>query len=174
MDNFFKPLIFISSGEEKKVSRELKIKALESVLDKPFELYTEQNGKPRVTYEKSVGISVTHDSGYVAVIVVPFEPIGIDMEKIKEEYPIRVKDRFFTKNERALLNSSEDFYKIWCKKESYVKMTGDGIGSISEFDSTKANIIFTDLSEKISVITGKKYSFFICSKMPVDPEIIII
>ena len=168
------PTIFLSCGNEKEISKTLKIKALESLLDVPFELYTNKNGKPMIKCEESIGISVTHDSGAVAVIVTPFEPVGIDMEEIKNDYPVRVPDRFFCENERKLIKTSEDFYRIWCKKESYVKMTGEGIAGISNFDSTKENIIFTDLSEKISKLLSKKFIFFIASKATLNPKIIII
>lgn len=174
MSDLFTPVIFLSSGNEKEISQKLKIKALESVLENPFELYFEDNGKPRVKYEKSVGISVSHDSGTVAVLVTPFEPVGIDIEEIKDTYPSRVADRFFCKNEKNMINNSEDFFKIWCKKESFVKMTGEGIAGISNFDSTNTNVVFTDLSEKISNISGKNFAFFICSKKTFIPEIIII
>ncbi len=174
MKKSFEPIIFLSFGNEKEISKSLKIKALENVLDGQFELYTEQNGKPRVKYKKSIGISITHDSETVAVIVCPFEPVGIDMEEIKEDYPKRVTDRFFTDNEKKAVKTSEDFYRIWCKKESFVKMTGEGIAAISDFDSLKTDVVFTDLSEKISLAAEKKFAFFICSKEPLNPEIIVI
>ena len=174
MSNSFKPTVFISFGEEKKISRDVQNKALISILSNDFELYRNENGKPLVKSDSPVGISITHDSGVVAVLVTPFEPVGIDMEEIKEIYPVRVPDRFFSKKERDSIKSSKDFYKIWCKKESFVKMTGKGIAQISDFDSFDTDVIFLDLSHEISEKTGKSFSFFICSKTHFIPEIKLI
>ena len=63
--NFTEPVIFLSRGNEKEISKFLKFKALETVLEKPFELYTSDTGKPLVKYEKKIGISVSHDENTV-------------------------------------------------------------------------------------------------------------
>ncbi len=168
-----KPTLYISVGNEKEISKKLKSLALSS-LDIPLSSleYTE-NGKPYIK-NSDIGISITHDSDTAALLLTPFSPIGIDMQKITDEYPIRVPDRFFTENERRILSSPSDFYKIWCKKESFVKMTGEGISGMSSFDSTESDFIFTDLSKEISKITKKSFCFFICSKEKIYPDIVIV
>lgn len=175
MKHIFKPTLFISRGEEKEVSARLKKEALNRVLDCDYELLFSEKGKPVVKCDFcTVGISVSHDAGAVAVLVTPFEPVGIDLQRVEAEYPSRVPDRFFTKNERALIKAPRDFYDIWCRKESLVKMTGDGIASLSCADAFSSDFVFTNLSEMVSEILNDEYIFYICAPYETTPEIIIL
>ena len=167
------PILYLAFGNEKEVSERLKNIALSSLEIPLSNLEYTEKGKPFIK-NSDIGISITHDSNTVALLLAPFSPVGIDMQEITDEYPERVPDRFFSKNERLLISSPSDFFKIWCKKESYVKMTGDGISGMSSFDSTKSNCIFTDLSNEISKITKKNFIFFICSNKKIYPDIIIV
>ena len=168
MENF-KPILFVTMGDEKKSSEILKKKALEITCNSDIR-YSEK-GKP---YLENAGISITHDENVTALLIAPLSPVGIDMEMIKENYPSRVAERFFSDEERRAINCSKDFYRIWCQKESYVKMTGDGIAGICDFNVFSNNVIFTDLSEEISKISGKNFVFFICSSEKIIPEITVI
>ncbi len=164
------PTVFIARGNEKEKSAFLKKCALEffEILDDIK--YTDQ-GKP---YLDGAGISVTHDENVTAVILTPSEFVGIDIEKVREEYPVRVSYRFFSDNERQLINSPEDFYKIWCKKESFVKMTGDGIAGLSKADIFSNDVNFTDLSEKVSENLNEKFVLIVCTKEKISPKIITL
>ncbi len=160
----FLPTIFFSRGSESEISEKLKRDALKTLLDGIFyEYFTDERGKPCVRCSIPVGISVTHSSGVVAVGVFPTEPVGIDMEKIEEAYPERVADRFFKSEEKEKLHSAKDFYTIWCRKESFVKMTGEGIGALSSFNSENTNVVLTDLGEKFSTLLGEDFAFCIAS-----------
>ncbi len=171
----FVPHIFLSRGEEKMLSQTLRKTALERVLHIPFSVYVDERGKPFVDADFPVGISITHSGGVVAVGVFPFEKVGIDMEKIEKDFPHRVADRFFTHSEKASIQNEQDYYKIWCKKESYVKLTGDGISSLAEFDSTAAEYKFCDLSEKVSEQLCEKFVFFTCcEKEPEEIKLVLI
>ena len=169
--NYFEPTLFISRGDEKELSAVLKNKALEYTNTEKSISYTD-NGKPYI--DKNMGISVTHDEGLTAVLITPFEPIGIDIEKVKETYPLRVCDRFFSDEEKQSVVNTEDFYRIWCKKESFVKMTGEGIAGIKEFNSFSTNVYFTDLSKIISKIFNENFILIICSNIPINPKITVI
>lgn len=162
------PTVFIARGNEKEKSEWLKKRALEY-----FEILTDlkytDKGKP---YLEGTGISVTHDENVTAVILTPSEFVGIDIEKVKENYPVRVSYRFFKPNEQELVKTPEDFYKVWCKKESYVKMTGEGIAGISDADIFSPDVIFTDLSREISENIGEKFVLIVCTKEKIKPEII--
>ena len=166
----FTPAIFISQGDEKISSAILKNKALIHAGINENIKYTD-NGKP---YINNAAISVTHDENVTAVIITPFEPVGIDIEKVKASYPIRVAEGYFNSSEREILNTPEDSYKIWCKKESYVKMTGEGISGIKRFNTLSNDVIFTDLSQNISEITKENFVLIVCSKQRFIPEIIIV
>ena len=174
MEKSFTPTLFISVGNEKELSKKLKEMALDAFSISKDSLYTDENGKPLIKNSSPVGISVTHDENIVAVLIAPFEPLGIDIEKIKNSYSSRIPERFFTKKEQASICSCDDFYKIWCRKESYLKMTGEGIGGISHTDTFSKKIVYTDLSDEISKILNDKFAFMICSHQPVKPKIIVI
>lgn len=86
------------------------------------------HGKPEI---KGIHFNLSHSHDYV-VCAVGNKAVGCDIEKI-EKIRERVAERFFTKNEVLYLNSFEDelkvqeFYRIWTMKESYLKMTGEGM-----------------------------------------------
>ena len=164
------PTVFVSRGNEKETSERLKKTALEFFNITEDIKYTD-NGKP---YLNDIGISVTHDEHVTAVILTSIKQVGIDIEKERDEYPERVTHRFFNDNERALINTPKDFYKIWCKKESYVKMTGEGIAGLSEADIFLKDILYTDLSEEISKKLGENFILIVCSKEKINPKIIIL
>lgn len=156
--------IFFSHGNESEISEKLKSDALKASLDGTcYEYFTDDRGKPCVKCSPPVSISVTHSHGVVAVGIFSFDPVGIDMEKIEEAYPERVADRFFTSEEREKLHSPKDFYTIWCRKESFVKMTGEGIGAISSFNSENTSVVLTDLGETFSKLLGEDFAFCVSS-----------
>jgi phosphopantetheinyl transferase len=173
-----KATIFISRGNEKEISKSLRMTALEKTLkSSAFSLHTDERGKPHVTFYKPVGISISHSEAVVAVGVFPFEPVGLDMEKQKNTYPESVPRRFFSKGERKLIESPKDFYKIWCCKEAYVKMTGEGIAGISSFDSTSSDVNFLDLSKQVSSLLGEDFCLIVASReeiSDIDIEIITV
>lgn len=95
-------------------------------------------GKP---YAKNADVhfSITH-SGTLAMCAVADCPVGIDVQKIAPFNPDICK-RFFSQSEREQIFASSDediikdtFFRIWTIKESYVKMTGRGLGAFSEFE----------------------------------------
>ncbi len=174
MKNFyFEPFILISRGNEKLLSQKLRVKALLKIIDPPFTIYKDKNGKPFVKADIKIGISISHSENVTAVIVAPFEKIGIDLEKIKDFYPEKISERFFKKSEKESIKNSEDFYKIWCKKESYVKMTGKGIFQMTSFNSNYNNLNLIDLSEKCSSLLNENFAFFVCSNYNFNPKIYI-
>lgn len=68
--------------------------------------------------------------------VVADHEVGADIEsyarfKGKEERTERIAKRCLTERERALLEASDNFpgelIRLWTKKESYVKLTGEGL-----------------------------------------------
>ena len=86
------------------------------------------NGKPEVP---GISINLSH-SGNVVICAVANKKVGCDIEEIRETDG-RVATRFFCDSENEYLNSKKDeirfreFFRIWTMKESYVKMTGEGL-----------------------------------------------
>lgn len=86
------------------------------------------NGKPQA---EGLCFNVSH-SGSWAVCAVGRKPVGCDVERVVRA-PERVAERFFHPNEAAYIRQcrAEErdtaFFRIWTMKESYVKMTGEGL-----------------------------------------------
>ena len=86
------------------------------------------NGKPEA---EGVFFNLSH-SGQWAVCAIGDGPVGCDVEEIAS---VRegIAERFFTENEVQHLaqfegeRRNEEFFRLWTLKESYMKMTGEGM-----------------------------------------------
>ena len=87
-----------------------------------------EHGKPEID---GVYFNLSHSHDMV-VCGVSERRIGCDIEKI-EDVRDGIAERFFTKSEIQYLNQyegdekKEEFYRLWTMKESYMKMTGEGM-----------------------------------------------
>lgn len=95
-----------------------------------------ENGKPEVS---KICFNLSH-SNDIVVCVVSEKEVGCDVEKISELRE-RIAERFFTEYEIGYLNGFEgdekrdEFYRLWTMKESYMKMTGEGMSlSLDRFE----------------------------------------
>lgn len=85
-------------------------------------------GKPQA---ENVHFNLSH-SGDLVVCAVGGKAVGCDIEKTGQE-PEGVADRFFHRKEAEYLQKFQEpersvmFYRLWTWKESYVKMTGEGL-----------------------------------------------
>lgn len=97
------------------------------------EVFADERGKllhPRLF------LSLSHGGG-MAVLAVGDRPVGCDVEKFS-----RVREgvlRRFLKEERAFVEEAAGeraregaFYRIWTGKESYLKLTGEGLSAWKE------------------------------------------
>lgn len=97
------------------------------------EVFADERGKllhPRLF------LSLAHGGG-MAVLAVGDRPVGCDVEKLS-----RVREgvlKHFSKEERAFVQEAagertreEAFFRIWTGKESYLKMTGEGLSAWKE------------------------------------------
>lgn len=91
-------------------------------------LRTNENGKPIV---EGICFNLSHSGDYV-ICAVSEKPVGCDIEKIKEA-PKQVEKRAFSPEENSYLKSfsgdayNREFFHLWTKKESFLKMKGIGI-----------------------------------------------
>ena len=94
----------------------------------PEEITRSPQGKPQAA---GICFNLSH-SGHLAICAVGHRPVGCDIEKIAPE-PAKVGEHFFHPGEIALLNRCEKemrgelFFRLWTIKESYLKMTGEGL-----------------------------------------------
>lgn len=112
--------------------------------------HTNEYGREYLT-DKSVFYNIAHSQN-LCVCVADEENCGIDCEKITNKNYDRLIDGRFTENEKKYIENSADkkyaFYEIWTRKESYLKMTGTGLGG---------GILKTDITDEC--VTKKMYNF---------------
>ena len=90
-------------------------------------IYKDRYGKPIV---EGFHFNLSHTTDLV-VCAVGERPVGCDVESIKIA-PRGIAERFFSENEKVYLSSEEEnydevFFRLWTMKESYIKMTGEGM-----------------------------------------------
>jgi 4'-phosphopantetheinyl transferase len=95
------------------------------------------NGKPHVwtgDAESTVRFNVSHSKGFAVFAFSLQAEVGVDVERIREEFPGReIAERFFSEQEVAALGkvpperSSVAFFTCWTRKEAYVKARGGGL-----------------------------------------------
>ena len=93
-----------------------------------MEIKIGENGKPQL---ENFFFNLSHAGDYV-ICAVGEELVGCDVEKITQE-PKNLAEKYFCKSEKEHLNQLEgiertkEFFRIWTLKESYMKMTGEGM-----------------------------------------------
>lgn len=92
------------------------------------EIAISENGKPLI---KDFYFNLSHSHG-MAVCAVSVDEVGCDVEKIGV-FRENVENKICSEREKVYLNMLSgdarvrQFYRAWTRKESYVKMTGEGI-----------------------------------------------
>ena len=72
-------------------------------------------------------LSVTHTAHFAAVAVGDV-PVGIDMEELDRRADLAVARRFFCAAEADWIGEDKErFFRIWTRKEAYLKYLGTGI-----------------------------------------------
>ena len=85
------------------------------------------HGKPYLKDRPEIHFNLSHSGDYVLAAFGPVE-LGCDIQMIQEAHRNdRIAARFFTESEQKALADGIDFYRIWARKESYIKCTGDGM-----------------------------------------------
>lgn len=120
------------------------------------------HGKPYVKDRPEIHFNLSHSGDYVLAVFAPVE-IGCDIQQtVQGTRNERIAGRFFTEAEQQALAAGMDFYRIWARKESYIKYTGDGMAcdlrsfSVME-DSTQAQEVYA--TSESSDIHGAKTFF---------------
>lgn len=105
----------------------------------PINIEFEYNtkGKPFLSKEQShlnIHFNLSHSNDLALYAISKMENVGIDIEYTKRNiHPLEIAERFFSKDEILLLShlpiaeQLNGFYKIWTRKEAYVKAIGEGI-----------------------------------------------
>lgn len=95
------------------------------------------HGKPYVKDRPDIHFNLSHSGDYVLAAFGPVE-IGCDIQQTMQgTRNDRIATRFFTEAEQKALAEGIDFYRIWARKESYIKCTGNGMAcDLRSFDVT--------------------------------------
>lgn len=94
----------------------------------PAGIRVRADGKPEV---EGIFFNLSH-SGRIVICATAEREVGCDVEQIVKA-PEGVAERFFHPNESAYVNAcvgeerDRRFFRIWTMKESYIKMTGEGM-----------------------------------------------
>lgn len=103
-------------------------------------------GKPEI---EGLNFNLSH-SGNIVACAVSKETVGCDVEKLREAPP-KIGDRFFCEREKQYLRMlagqqyDREFFRLWTIKESYLKMTGEGLS----FPMRRLEI---DLKDSVKII----------------------
>ena len=88
-----------------------------------------KNGKPEC---EGIYFNLSH-SGEMVLCAISDSPVGCDIERVTDA-PMEVAEGYFSKKERRYIadaRSAEEinrrFFRLWTIKESYMKMTGEGM-----------------------------------------------
>lgn len=97
-------------------------------------------GKPDFA-DRALHFSLSHSGQYVCCAVDEAQ-IGADIQQMRSIKNRELVERRFSENERAALEACENdaererlFYRIWVRKESYAKLTGEGIAVAAGLDT---------------------------------------
>lgn len=96
------------------------------------------HGKPYLKDDPDIHFNISHCLKG-CICAVSDREIGVDIQDIRP-FSWDIAKRVCCDNELKMLECADDkarlFTKIWAMKESYVKMTGEGIAGISSVDTT--------------------------------------
>ena len=115
----------------------------------PAEVRFLEIGKPCFA-DSSLFFSLSHSKGLCAAAVSDM-PVGADLELCRAEYNSRLMDRSMSEAERASFDG--DFTRLWCRKESAAKLTGEGITAYPKTIDTGAY----RFTERLIEYAGGKY-----------------
>jgi 4'-phosphopantetheinyl transferase len=93
----------------------------------------EQHGKPVLSNAPEVGFSVSHSGERVAVAVAANARVGVDVESIGAPITDDMAAQLCSPAElgwarqRDSADRTRDLLQMWCRKESVLKATGDGL-----------------------------------------------
>lgn len=84
-------------------------------------------GKPYLSEQPYIHFNLSHSGDYALAAFAPVE-LGCDIQKTGQRAKsAQIAARFFSQEEQRALASGMDFYRIWARKESYLKLNGEGM-----------------------------------------------
>ena len=128
-----------------------------------------ENGKPAVDH---LYFNISHAGDYVVGVVSDCE-VGCDIEQ-NVNAPLEIAEHYFYSSEREYIEAAVDpgkaFFTLWTLKESYMKMTGRGMGlPLDSFEivSKDARFVLGKSPEKpgfFRTMEFEDYIFSVCNE----------
>lgn len=148
---------------QSRVGRELLSYAYREVLGegKMPEIIYGPKGKPGFPDNKPFYFSLSH-SGGLAGVLVSEAPVGFDIQLMDNRDYEKIAKRFFSPDEACAVRDKEDFFRIFTKKESFVKMTGEGMSRDFRGFSTISPSPELYFENELINFAGKEYMTGIC------------
>lgn len=91
---------------------------------------TEKYGKAYISNHENIYFNLSH-SGKMVLCAISDKEVGVDVEYIDPEIDLDIAKHYFYNSEYENImnaeNRSEEFFKYWVLKESYMKYTGLGM-----------------------------------------------
>ncbi len=125
-------------------------RAAEMYLERPLtnaDITRDPLGKPRFTDPALPRFSLSHSGGFTVCVMSPL-PCGVDIQEHRlngktasHERLLKIARRFFHPAEAAHLADipasvlTAAFFDLWAAKESYAKLTGQGVASFPSFSA---------------------------------------
>jgi 4'-phosphopantetheinyl transferase len=94
------------------------------------------HGKPFLAdvHHSDLQFNLSHSHEWGVVAVAPGRELGIDLERVRERAAApRLVNRFYAEQERATFEAATPsdqmriFFRLWTRKEGYIKATGSGL-----------------------------------------------
>ena len=102
------------------------------------------NGKPSIA-GTTLRFNLSHSAGWAVIAVTRGRELSVDLEEIRDGTDLlALAERYFAPTERSAMASAPEaerpalFYRIWTRKEAYVKALGEGLSL--ELDSFSVSI----------------------------------
>lgn len=91
-------------------------------------------GKPYLKDYPDIQFNLSHSKGIALIAITRDTPVGIDVEyNLKPRNIMGIAERFFLPEEFESLKTSKNpqalFFKLWTRKEAYLKLKGVGIAN---------------------------------------------
>jgi len=116
---------------------------LNTIFEEKVYLGHHDNGRPYIQNE-SIEISISHSNRFVAIILHPFEDVGIDIESLDRDFSA-VEAKALSEDEIEDLSEKEKIQKLqlaiyWCAKEAiYKRMSLYGVDFAEQIEIEKFN-----------------------------------
>ncbi|MDC1105856.1 4'-phosphopantetheinyl transferase superfamily protein [Prolixibacteraceae bacterium] len=91
---------------------------LQGILNQYPQIHYQNSGKP-ILEDRSHHISITHSKNHIAVIASKTKEVALDIEDSQRRIA-HLESKYINSKEQII--DSDDYFKIWCAKESIFKL----------------------------------------------------